>query len=301
MREFNVTVLENRKVKHGKIQVNAFENNSTRITVTLPELCAMDGLFRYIILKKGELQFAVPLDSEFAYYIGQSITRYAGVWYAIIMVTEQELDKQETDISHYYFMSDIFPIGVRANVLSSEPHRHDAVGQDIPAHKLPPMSDCCLALPPEPNIIRIKDDITQLMASLSSAEDQRVLNELRREQEFEEIKHRAKNNYELYVEVCEENGTEPLSKEEWLESLGVADEDLEKIGNQVTNLQEQIDELKEQIDEPKEQIDELQKQIDELKESAGSFAADNGTVLRWGCDNVGLYVEAAEEQEDENE
>ena len=255
MREFNVTVLENRKVKHGKIQVNAFENNSTRITVTLPELCAMDGLFRYIILKKGELQFAVPLDSEFAYYIGQSITRYAGVWYAIIMVTEQELDKQETDISHYYFMSDIFPIGVRANVLSSEPHRHDAVGQDIPAHKLPPMSDCCLALPPEPNIIRIKDDITQLMASLSSAEDQRVLNELRREQEFEEIKHRAKNNYELYVEVCEENGTEPLSKEEWLESLGVADEDLEKIderlfalekqnqldGNQAANLQNQID------------------------------------------------------------
>ena len=51
------------------------------------------------------------------------------------------------------------------------------------------------------------------------------------------------------------------------------------------NLQNQLDQ---------NQAANLQKQIDELKKSAGSFVADNGTVLRWGCDNVGLYVEAAE-------
>lgn len=244
MRTYTLTVDNNRNVTCEKITVNAYEHGTSQVTVTLPSPYMAAGLHRYVVLKHSDSTVAIPLTDDNIYIIGQAVTQYAGLWNAVILVTETEIGNTEADFSRTVFVSNVFPVIVRANVLT----KHGEEGHD-----------CCIAVPVEPNVLKICNDLLQLADSIQNAENARALAELQRAAEetarrtrFEELltdyeetkaellKVKPKSNYELYVLICEEKGETPLSLEEWLATLGNGEgltEDLQAMIKRITALE----------------------------------------------------------------
>lgn len=244
MRTYNLNVDQNKAVNCEKILVNAYEYNVTQVIITLPSPYMAEGLHRYVVLKHRDSTIAIPLTSDNIYTVGQSVTQYAGLWNAVILVSETEIGDAEADFSRTVFVSNVFPVIVRANVLTN----HGEEGHD-----------CCIAVPVEPNVLKICNDLLQLADEIRNAENARALAELQRAADEAERKSRfaqllldydatkarllaikPKSNYELYVQICEEKGETPLSLEEWLATLGIDEglkQDLQGLNNRITALE----------------------------------------------------------------
>lgn len=254
MRKLIVTVNDDRTVEFSDdLRVNVGENNSTEIAIVLPEEYTSEKLYRYIILRGREKPvFAVPLVND-SYFAGQTITQFAGVWNAIVLVTENEVPEDNPDSARMVFCSNVFPIYVQRNVLSERDGMCDGINAA-----------------PEPNVLYIYNDILDLKRKFDEAEAIRVANELIRianektrvanelirianekgrvyaedirvrddldrtaklkrlseelQKEVDEavaelLKKEPLSNYDLYCIVCLRNGETPLSLEDWLDMV----------------------------------------------------------------------------------
>lgn len=153
MTEFTATVAATKKVTlSGTIKVNAYESGITKITFTIAEDYVSSDYFYYIVFKHAEKLYALPLtesNETYTYTFGSSITRTAGIWNAMVLVSEAAFGSEGLADEDVVMLSDVFRVEVAENPFSV----------NVPN----------IEMPPDPNIIIIKNNVATAVTEVEAA------------------------------------------------------------------------------------------------------------------------------------
>lgn len=165
MTNYSCSVSGNKRVTIPAMSINAYENDISKLTFSMQDGIFTEDLYYYIVFKKSDKMYAIPLEFQatysYSYIFGTSITQTSGTWNCVILVSSVEYGQTDFTDENIIFVSDVFKIKINDNIFSAN------IGE--------------LELPPDPNMIIVKDRLLELEASVKAAEALRVTAENERE------------------------------------------------------------------------------------------------------------------------